>query len=118
MCKASIAAFSGGAVATKSRCAKSNAVCSGASTATPSSKAIDPSPNLDHYHISVALAPEAKKAFPSAPTKVVCLDWSVQDPSKVEGTPAEIKAAYESTYQFLHAHIQDLVEAVNGDKID
>jgi phosphate transport system protein len=82
------------------------------------SKAIDQIPNLDHYHIIVALAPEAKKAFPSAPTKIVCLDWSVQDPSKVEGTPAEIKAAYESTYQFLHAHIEDLVEAVLGDKID
>jgi phosphate transport system protein len=82
------------------------------------SKAIEQIPNLDHYQIIVALAPEAKKAFPSAPTKIVCLDWSVQDPSKVEGSPAEIKAAYESTYQFLHAHIQDLVEAVNGDKID
>ena len=66
----------------------------------------------------MALAPEAKKAFPKAPTKVVCLDWSVQDPSKVEGSPAEIKAAYESTYQFLHAHIEDLVEAVLGGKID
>ncbi len=82
-----------------------------------SSKAIDQIPNLDHYQIIVALAPEAKKAFPSAPTKVVCLDWSVEDPSKVQGTPAEIKAAYETTYQFLHAHIQDLVEAVLGDEI-
>jgi phosphate transport system protein len=82
------------------------------------SKALEQIPNLDHYQVVVALAPEAKKAFPSAPTKVVCLDWSVDDPSKVEGTPTEIKAAYESTYQFLHAHIQDLVEAVNGDKID
>jgi arsenate reductase len=82
------------------------------------SKALAQIPNLDHYQIIVALAPEAKKAFPKAPTKVVCLDWSVPDPSKVEGTPAEIKAAYESTYQFLQAHIEDLVEAVLGDKID
>ena len=71
-----------------------------------------------HYQVIVALAPESKKAFPKAPTKVVCLDWSVEDPSKVTGSPAEIKAAYESTYQFLHSHIQDLVEAVLGDKID
>jgi len=82
------------------------------------SKSIDQIPNLDHYQIIVALAPEAKKAFPKVPTKVVCLDWSVQDPSKIEGTPAEIKAAYESTYQFLRSHIEDLVEAVLGDKID
>lgn len=82
------------------------------------SKAIEQIPNLDHYQVIVALAPESKKAFPKAPTKVVCLDWSVEDPSKVTGSPAEIKAAYESTYQFLHSHIQDLVEAVLGDKID
>jgi len=82
------------------------------------SKAIDQIPNLDHYQVIVALAPESKKAFPKAPTKVVCLDWSVEDPSIVTGSPTEIKAAYESTYQFLHAHIQDLVEAVLGDKVD
>jgi len=82
------------------------------------SKALDQIPNLDHYQIIVALAPEAKKAFPTGTTKVVCLDWSVDDPSKVQGTPVEVKAAYESTYQFLHAHIEDLVEAVLGDKID
>lgn len=82
------------------------------------SKSIEQIPNLDHYQVIVALAPEAKKAFPKPPTKVVCLDWSVDDPSKATGSPTEIKAAYESTYQFLHAHIQDLVEAVLGDKID
>jgi phosphate transport system protein len=82
------------------------------------SKALDKIPNLDHYQIIVALAPEAKKAFPKAPTNVVCLDWSLEDPSKVEGTAAEVKAAYESTYQFLHSHIEDLVEAVLGDRID
>ena len=82
------------------------------------SKSIEQIPNLDHYQVIVALAPESKKAFPKAPTKVVCLDWSVEDPSKATGSPAEIKAAYESTYQFLHSHIQDLVEAVLGDKID
>jgi phosphate transport system protein len=81
------------------------------------SKAIDQVPNLDHYQIIVALAPEARKAFPTGTTKVVCLDWSVDDPSKVQGTPAEVKTAYETTYRFLHAHIQDLVEAVLGDKI-
>jgi arsenate reductase len=83
-----------------------------------SSKALDQIPNLDHYQIIVALTPEAKKAFPVGPTKIVCLDWSVDDPSKAQGSPAEITAAYESTYQFLHAHIQDVVEAVLGDKID
>jgi len=78
------------------------------------SKGVDRIPNLDHYQIMVALAPEAKRVFPGPPTKMICLDWSLKDPSKVQGTPAEIRTAYEQTYQFLQAHIQDLVEAVLG----
>ena len=39
-------------------------------------------------------------------------------PRRSSGTPAEIRAAYEETYEFLHAHIQDLVEAVLGDTVD
>ena len=83
-----------------------------------SSKAVNQIPNFDHYHIVIALAKEAEKVFPRPPTKMVCLDWSVQDPSQVRGTAAEIRAAYEDTYKFLHSHISDLVEAVLGDKID
>ena len=82
------------------------------------SKAVEQIPNLDHYQIIIALAKEAEKVFPPPPSKTVCLDWSVADPSKTQGTPAEVRAAFESTYQFLHAHIHDLVEAVLGDKID
>lgn len=82
-----------------------------------SAKSVEQVPNLDHYQFMVALDPEAKKAFPKPPTKVVCLDWSLEDPSAVSGTDEEIRAAYERTYQFLHAHIQELVEAVLGDKI-
>lgn len=82
------------------------------------SKSVEQIPNLDHYQIIIALAKEAEKIFPRPPTKTVCLDWSVVDPSKVEGTPAEIHAAYEATYQFLQAHIHDLVEAIVGDNND
>jgi len=39
----------------------------------------------------------------------------VADPSAVKGTPAEVRVAYEQTYQFLHEHIKDLVEAVLKD---
>jgi phosphate transport system protein len=80
-------------------------------------KGLDQIPHLDHYQIIVALAKEAARVFPPPPTKVVCLDWSVRDPSAAEGTPAEIQAAYEETYQFLKDHIQDLVEAILGDNI-
>ena len=65
-----------------------------------------------------ALAQEAQKIFPRPPTKTVCLDWSVSDPSQVRGADAEIRAAYEETYQFLRAHIRDLIEAVLGEQIN
>jgi len=74
-------------------------------------------PNLESFQIVIALAPEAKWAFP-VKTKTVCLDWSVPDPSKVQGTAAEVKQAYERTYQHLQAHINDLVEGILSDRID
>jgi phosphate transport system protein len=83
-----------------------------------SSKSIDQIANLEHYQIVVGLAKEAQKAIPPPPRKTVYLDWSVKDPSTVQGDPADVRAAYESTYQEIHAHIHDLVEAVLGEKIN
>jgi phosphate transport system protein len=80
------------------------------------SKAVDQVPHLDHYQIIVALAKEAQKIFPPPPTKAVCLDWSLPDPSKASGSADEIRTAYEDTYKFLKAHIRDLVEAILGDQ--
>jgi protein-tyrosine-phosphatase len=77
-------------------------------------KAIHQVPNLDHYQVIVALAPEVKKAFPQSPRKVIFLDWSVPDPSVVKGSPEEITAAYEQTYQFIKTHIHDLAQAILG----
>ena len=81
------------------------------------SKALEQIPNLDHYQIIVALAPEARKVFPGPPTKTVCLDWSLKDPSKTRGSPAEVRAAYEDAHRFLHDHISGLVEAIIGNNI-
>jgi phosphate transport system protein len=77
-------------------------------------KALNQVPNLDHYNIIVTLAKEAQRAFPPRPRKVVFLDWAVQDPSAVQGTAAEVRAAHAETYRFLQEHIKDLVEAVLG----
>lgn len=82
------------------------------------SRTVEQVPHLDHYRIIVALADAAKRIFPAPPTKTVCLDWSVPDPSKVQGSPEEIRAAYETTYEFMLDHIRDLVEAVAGDEIN
>jgi protein-tyrosine-phosphatase len=78
-------------------------------------KAINQVPNLDHYHVIVVLAPEAVKAFPRRPRKLAFLEWTVQDPSRTQGTPAEINAAYEGAYQFIREHIHDLVGAILGE---
>jgi arsenate reductase len=80
------------------------------------SKGLNQIPNLDHYQIIVALAEEAKTAFPKPPTKTICLDWSVPDPSMTKGSEAEVTKAYEQTFQFLQSQIQDLVKAVLGEK--
>jgi protein-tyrosine-phosphatase len=81
-----------------------------------SSKAVDQVPHLDHYQIIVALDKDAQRVFPPQPTKAVCLDWSVPDPSEATGSHEEVHAAYEHTYQFLKAHIRDLAEAILGDR--
>ena len=78
-------------------------------------KAINQVPNLDHYHVLIVLTPEARKAFPRKPRKEVILDWSVKEPSQTQGSHADVNAAYESTYNFIHEHISDLVGAILGE---
>jgi phosphate transport system protein len=88
----------------------------GVDVSRSTSRSLEQVPNLDHYQVIVALAEPARKVFPPPPTKAVCLDWSTPDPSKVHGSTDEVKAAYETTYQFLRSHLQDLVEAILGDE--
>ncbi len=69
-------------------------------------------PNLDHYKVVVALSKDVARAFPKGPQKIVLLDWSIEDPSQMSGAEADVQAAYERTFQYLQAHIQDLVKAI------
>jgi len=88
-------------------------------TAHLTPKSLEQIPNLEHYHVIVSLAREAQKAFPLKPRKAVFLDWSLNDPSEVNGSPDQVRAAYETAYKFLQDHITDLVGAVlddNGDQ--
>lgn len=87
----------------------------GIDIARQSSKSVQQVPNLEHYQVMIALAPEAKRAFATASTKTINLDWSVADPAKVQGSAAEVQAAYEQTYRAISEHIHDLVEAILGD---
>jgi phosphate transport system protein len=81
-------------------------------------KAIHQVPNLDHYQVIVGVAPEAKQAFPRSPRKMVYIDWSIDDPSRAEGSPEEVRSAYEAAFEFLSRHVRDLVGAVLGDRVE
>lgn len=81
------------------------------------SRNVNQLPNLEASQIVVALSAEAKRAFPK-PTKAVCLDWSIDDPSIVTGDAAARQVAYDKAFHFLSQQISDLCEAVLGDKID
>jgi protein-tyrosine-phosphatase len=87
----------------------------GMALSRPSSKSIQQVPNLEHYQVIVMLDPEAKKRFPARRNQVITLDWNVKDPSKVQGSPAEVRAAYEETFRYIHEQIEDLAEAILGD---
>lgn len=89
----------------------------GIDTSRAVSRNVNQVPHLEAAQVIVALTPEAKRVFPK-PSKAVCLDWSVTDPSTVQGDPEEKRAAYEKTYQFLSQQIADLCKAVLSDNID
>jgi len=78
-------------------------------------KAIFQVPNLDHYNVIVGVAAEAKQAFPRSPRKMVYIDWSIDDPARVQGSPEQVRSAYEATLEFLSRHVRALVGAVLGD---
>jgi phosphate transport system protein len=81
-------------------------------------RGIDQVPNLDHYHVIIALSDAARKVFPKPPTKTISLDWQLPEaPESAQGAEAK-QAALASQYQYLQEHLQGLSEAILGDKID
>jgi phosphate transport system protein len=86
----------------------------GLDTSRLAPKAVYQVPNLDHYQVIVGVAKEAQQAFPRSPRKMVYVDWSIADPSRAIGSPEDVRAAFETTYEFLSNHVRDLVEAVLG----
>jgi phosphate transport system protein len=78
------------------------------------SKSIEQVPNLEHYHVIIALARKAQKVFPPPPTKTVGLDWNVEDPSTRPGSLADVRDAYEQTFQYINTHVRELMHALVG----
>jgi phosphate transport system protein len=77
-------------------------------------RSVEQVPQLDRLQVIVALCKEAEKAFPQKPTKTLGLEWLVPDPSRARGTPEEVRAQYERTFESLTYHIRDLVQAILG----
>jgi len=90
----------------------------GLDTSRLAPKAVYQVPNLDHYQVIVGVAHEAQQAFPRSPRKLVYVDWSIDDPSRVQGSPEDVDAAYEAAFRFLSSHVRDLVGAVLGVRIE
>ena len=86
----------------------------GIDTSRQAAKAIGQIPHLEHYHVIVALSPEAREILPSPPTKTVCLIWQVCDPAAVRGEDTQIQSAFEQAFDSLSTQIRDLVAAVLG----
>lgn len=70
---------------------------------------------FDRMHVIIGLCRAARKVFPPSPTKTVGLVWPVVDPSKVQGDPDTIRAAYATAYDYLDSHIRHLVQAILGE---
>lgn len=66
----------------------------------------------DRAQMVIVLSKEAEAAAPKPPAKALSLRWAVPDPSRVRGTPEQVRQAYERAYELLTTHIKDLVKAV------
>lgn len=73
--------------------------------------------DLKDYAIIVSLCEAAERALPSLSSRPVRINWEVQDPSRIEGTEEDVQAAYQKTFQFLDAHLRELVQAILGDGV-
>ena len=78
----------------------------------PEPRSLDQIPNLSHYDVVIAFDENAYYSLQVDRTPTVCIDWSVPDPSKVDGNPDMVRDAYERTFGFIQAQLQDLVDAI------
>lgn len=81
-----------------------------------SSRSVLQIPNLDQYNVVIAFSSEAKQIFPREPRKTIYLDWEVDAPSFLKDDEKTIETKFEDVYQFVTKHINNLVNAVIGQK--
>lgn len=81
-----------------------------------SSRSVLQIPNLDQYNVIVAFSSEARQIFPREPRKTIYLDWEIEAPSFLKDDDKTIEEKFEGVYQFVTRHINNLVNAVIGQK--
>lgn len=87
----------------------------GVDVSQQASRSVADVPQLDQVQVLVSLCEGGARALPQRPArKTVGLDWAVADPSRVRGTPAEVRAAYDRAHDALSSHVTDLVQAILG----
>jgi phosphate transport system protein len=75
-------------------------------------------PNLEYYDVVITLTKQSLKSFSASARKAIMLDWSMNDPSKAQGSEDIVQAAYEETFQAIKSHLNDLVGAIIGSEIE
>jgi phosphate transport system protein len=80
-------------------------------------KALHTVPNLEYYDVIIAFSKQALKAFPADTRRLIILDWTIEDPSKVQGSDEMITAAYEKAFQLIKSQLNDLIGAIIGSEI-
>ena len=76
------------------------------------SKSFEQVPSWEQYQVVVALSAQARETLSGRRSKSILFEWTIKDPSEVEGAPEVMRAAFESAYQALESHIRELVGAV------
>lgn len=75
-------------------------------------KTVNQVPDLQHYHVVVSLDPEAKKLFPRQTRKIIFLDWHVEDPASLQGSPAAVRSACENAFSLISEQLRALIDAI------
>lgn len=86
----------------------------GVEISRPRPRGLDDVGDLSDYYIVVLLSKAAEDACPPLPYKTIALTWDIPDPSRVEGTPEEVEAAYARAYADIEVKLGDLVDALLG----
>ncbi len=74
--------------------------------------------NIEGYQTIIALSKEAETAFPPPSSDSVTITWEVLDPSDVEGSKEEMRAAYDQTYEQIDSKIKSFVQSILGHSIE